>query len=311
MHINEFSIGMGPAIFSRTSKKTAIKNSLRILPIGGYVAMVGEDEDVKDDSRALCNKPVWQRMIITAAGSVMNLLLGVILTFAMTLSSSAIGNTTVAGFTDGASSQSYGLRVGDEITKIGSHSVRTMNEVAYDIMHDATKPVDITVLRGGEKTVLKGVVFGEETEDGVAYGIMDFKVAAVSKTVSNITRHTFRNSVLSIRMIWESLYDFVTGKYSVDAVSGPIGITSTITNVAKEGAVNLIYLTSVLAMNLGIFNLLPIPALDGGRLFFQLIELIFRRPINRKVEGYIHTAGLMIFFALIILITFKDISKLL
>ena len=273
--------------------------------------MVGEDEDVKDDSRALCNKPVWQRMIITAAGSVMNLLLGFILTLAMTLSSPAIGNTTVAQFEDGASSQAYGLQVGDEITKIGSHTVRTMNEVAYDIMHDATKPVDITVKRGGEKTVLKDVVFSEETEDGVSYGIMDFKVKAVGKTAANICRHTFRNSWLSIRMIWESLYDFVTGKYSVDAVSGPIGITSTITSVAKEGAADLIYLSSVLAMNLGIFNLLPIPALDGGRLFFQLWELITRKPISRKVEGYIHTTGLMILFAFIILITFKDIRKLL
>lgn len=310
VNIIEFAIGMGPRIFSRTSKKTGIVYSLRLFPVGGFVSMVGEDDD-SDDERALCRKPVCQRIIITAAGSVMNLLLGIILTFTMVISSAAIGGTIVALFDDHAVSSKSGLEVGDKILSIDGAATHISTQVVYEISRSTNGPVDITVLRGDEKITVKDVTFGQETEEGIAFGVCDFKIKAEEKSVVNVLKHTWHSSMLSVKMIWQSLGDLITGRYGVEAVSGPVGVTSTITNVAKESTVSLLYLCSIIAMNLGIFNLLPVPALDGGRIFFQIVELVFRRPINRKIEGYIHFAGIVILLSFMVLITFKDIIKLL
>ncbi len=271
--------------------------------------MVGEDED-SDDERALCKKPVWQRIIITAAGSIMNLLLGIILTFAMIVSSSAIGGTTVAKFSENSVSAEMGLQIGDRIVSIDGAATHISTQVVYEISRCTDGAVDISVIRDGEKVVIKDIAFGQETEDGISYGICDFKISAEKKSVANVLKHTWHTSMLSVKMIWQSLGDLICGRYGMEAVSGPVGVTSTITNVAKQSTVSLLYLCSIIAMNLGIFNLLPVPALDGGRLFFQLFELIFRRPVNRKIEGYIHFVGIVVLLTFMLLITFKDIVKL-
>ena len=271
--------------------------------------MVGEDED-SDDERALCKKPVWQRIIITAAGSIMNLLLGIILTFAMVVSSVAIGGTTVAVFDENAISSQSGLAVGDEIVSIDGAHTAISTQVVYETSRATNGPVDINVIRNGERLVIENVTFGQQTEEGIAFGICDFKIKSEQKTVTNILKHTLYSSKLNIKMIWQSLGDLITGKYGVEAVSGPVGVPSTITTVAKENTVSLLYLCSIIAMNLGIFNLLPVPALDGGRIFFLLIELIFRRPVSRKIEGKIHFIGIVILLGFMVIITFKDIINL-
>lgn len=300
---------MGPKILSRTSKKTGIVYSLRLFPIGGFVSMVGEDDD-SDDERALCKKPVWQRMIITAAGSFMNLILGIILSFAMILSSPVIGGTTISKFNDNAVSEKSGLWVGDTIISIDGAATNISTQVVYEIGRCTEGPVDITVIRNDEKITIKDVSFGIETEEGIAFGICDFKIYPESKSVGNVLKHSWHTSMLSVKMIWQSLGDLITGKYGMEAVSGPVGVTSTITTAAKESTMSLLYLCSIIAMNLGIFNLLPVPALDGGRLFFQFFELIFRRPLSRKIEAYIHMAGIVVLLTFMVLITFKDIIKL-
>lgn len=309
VHIEEFSIGMGPKIFSKKSKKTDITYSLRLLPIGGFVAMVGEDDE-SDDDRSFGAKPVWQRMIISAAGSVMNLLCGFLLSFAMVVSSSALGGTVIAQFDDNAVSQSYGLKVGDEVVSVDGNRVHIARQLVYEISRCTKDPVDIVVIRDGEKITVEDVVFGTETEEGVVFGKSDFYVKRVDKSFGNVMKQTFFTSCLSVKNVWQSIGDLITGRYGVEAVSGPVGVTSTITSVAKQDTNMLLYLCSVIAINLGIFNLLPIPALDGGKIFFQLIELIFRKPVNKKVEGYIHTAGILILFGIIAIVTFKDIWQL-
>ena len=311
VHIKEFAIGMGPKLFSHTSKKTEIIYSVRILPFGGYVAMAGEEYDDEDDDRALCNKEVWKRIIITFAGSFMNIILGIILTVIMVISQPRIGDTEIVSFDESAVSQTYGLMSGDIITKIGKTDVSTANDVSYEVAHSGTEALDITVLRNGKEIVIPGVKFGIESEEGVAFGNMDFNLKSVPKTIKNVVKHSYCNIKLSVRMIWESLFDLITGRYSFDSLSGPVGLTSTMSDVARRSYVSFIYLCSVIAMNLGIFNLLPIPALDGGRIFFQLYELIFRRPINRKAESAIHFVGIIVLFGFMLLITFKDIFKLL
>lgn len=310
VEIKEFSIGMGPKLISRRSKKTNIVYSLRMLPIGGYVSMVGEDEE-SDNPNALCNKVVWQRMIITAAGSFVNVVMGILLMLAMILVSSALGSTVIGEFNDNAVSSEHGLMVDDKIVAINDVPTPIWNNVIYEIGREGTSPVDVTVLRNSKEIVLEGVEFGVETEGGIQYGNIDFKVKREDKNIVNVIKHTFYGSVLTVKMIWQSLADLISGKYGLDAVSGPIGVTTTIGDAAKQGARSFLYLCSVIAMNLGIFNLLPLPALDGGRLFFQFFELLRGKPINRKYEGMIHFAGIVLLMLLMVVITYKDILKLL
>jgi len=307
--INEFAIGMGPKLLSRISPKTGIRYSLRALPIGGYVAMVGEDEE-SDDPGALCAKPVWQRIIITAAGAAMNLLVGFLVMAILVSFSSALGGTVVADFFEGATSSSYGLQVEDRIVKIEDTRVHTATDLVYTIMHDARGPVDITVERGGQLLVLEDVQFPNFTEAGHIYGDRDFYVYAVEKTPLTVAHQAFWQSVNTVQMIWDSLYDLVFGEYTVEDLSGPVGVTQAITEAAEQGSYNFGFMFVFISVNLGIFNLLPLPALDGGRLLFQFIELIFRRPVNRTVEGYIHFAGIMLLMLLMVFVTFQDISKI-
>lgn len=300
---------MGPKLYSRVSRKTGIRYSFRLLPIGGFVSMAGEDEE-SESPDALCNKPVWQRMIICAAGSVFNVITGVILIFAVIATSPAVGSTVVAEFNENAVSCDYGLEAGDKIVAIGNDRTPTWRNVVYEIGHIGAEPCDVTVIRNGEKLVLKDVNFGEEVSEGVTFGVIDFLVSREDKTPFNILRHTWHSSTLTVKMIWESLIDLITGKYGFEAMSGPVGVTTTIGDAAKQGIGSLMYLAAVLAMNLGVFNLLPLPALDGGRLFFQLIELIRGKPIPPKYEGMIHFAGIVLLMILMAAVTYKDILKL-
>ncbi len=300
---------MGPKLFSRVSGKTGIRYSFRLLPIGGFVSMTGEDEESQAPD-ALCNKPVWQRMIICAAGSVFNIVTGAALIFAVIVTSSAIGSTVVAQFRDNAVSCNYGLEVGDRIVAIGDDRTPNWRNVVYEIGHLGAEPADITVIRDGKQLILRDVNFGEEVNEGVTFGVVDFLVEREEKTPLNVLKHTWHSSVLTVKMIWESLIDLVTGRYGFEAMSGPVGVTTTIGDAAKQGMGSLMYLAAVLAMNLGVFNLLPLPALDGGRLFFQLIELIRGKPVPAKYEGMIHFIGIVFLMALMLAVTYKDIIKL-
>lgn len=308
--IREFAIGMGPKIISRKSKKTGTIYSLRLLPFGGFVSMVGEDEE-SDDPGALNRKPVWQRFIILAAGSIMNLLLGIIVMSMLVITTQTLGSTTILRFADeGAMSQASGLQVGDRIIKIGDNKVHTSYEVVYEIMRNGIEPLDITVKRAGETVVVQDVIFPTIIEDGVVFGEADFVVAAERKTPLTVLRHAFYQSTATVKLIWESLFDFVTGRYGVEQISGPVGVTTAIGEAAKAGTYNLLYLCTLISMNLGIFNLLPLPALDGGRLVFLIVEGIRGKPIKPELEGYIHFAGIVILMLAMVFITYRDIVKL-
>ncbi len=307
--VSEFALGMGPKLFSWRSKKTFTLYSLRLLPIGGYVSMVGEDES-SDDENGLCKKPVWQRMIITAAGAVMNLITGFVLMAIVVMMSSGLGGTTVAQFADGALTEQSGLRVGDEILAIDGDRVFVAGDLSYEIMHDATEPVDVVVRRDGERIVLRDVIFPSEIAEGIEFGKADFATEREAKTFVNVVRHTFFRSISVVKMVWESLIDLVTGRYGVEHVSGPVGVTTAVSDAAQNGVGSFLFLAVAIAMNLGVFNLLPLPALDGGRLLFQLVELIRRKPLKPEVEGYVHFVGIVLLMGLMIAITFKDIVGL-
>ena len=314
--IHEFSIGMGKRLGGFTSKKTGIQYSFRLLPIGGYVAMAGEDEEV-DDPNAFNKKNVFQRMLILVAGAGMNVLTGflamLVLTMGMTFAGYNLPSTVVAEFTEASSSHFTGLEVGDRIISVDGTHVHTGYDLSYEIMFNAYKPVDIVVERNGQKVTVPDVRFPSGVEDGIELGAMDFQVYAERATVGSVLKTTFWRSVSSIKMVFDSIGGIISGRFSLANMSGPIGVTSAVADVATQPMAgwNILYLFALIAMNLGVMNLLPIPALDGGRLFFRIIELLnFGRPIKPSIEARIHGAGMILLLGLMILIAFKDVFVL-
>ena len=306
--VYEFAIGMGPKILSHTSKKTGIAYSLRLLPFGGFVSMAGEDEE-SDDPNAFNKKPVWQRFIITAAGATVYLVAGILVMGILVATAKALPSTTIHSFDENSTSVQY-LQAKDQIPAVAGPRVYTFNDLLYEIMRKGVEPIDITVKRDGTEITISDVVFPTITDSGVVFGNVDFIPYAEAKTPLAVLKHACVRSVSTIKMIWESLYDLVSGRYGMEAVSGPVGVTQAMTEAASTSLSSLVYLAVVISMNLGIMNLLPLPALDGGRLVFLLIEGIRRKPIPARIEGYIHFAGLAVLMLAMVLITFKDIIGL-
>ncbi|MDD6879849.1 MAG: site-2 protease family protein, partial [bacterium] len=215
--INEFAIGMGPKILSRKSKKTGIAYSLRLFPIGGFVSMVGEDEESEDEN-AFYKKPLWQRIIITAAGALTNILVGVLVMCILVIASKEpLASNTVAEFIyndEGVCyAESAGLMVGDKIVAVDGVRVHIGNETFYEIMRKGIEPLDITVERNGEKIVLEDVTFPTFTEQGTVFGTIDFKVYSEARSFATVLKHGLFRSVSTIKMIWESLIDLIRGRY--------------------------------------------------------------------------------------------------
>lgn len=349
----EFSVGMGPAIFTTKNRKTkkaktdgieiadtfrssdegaddvplnvdALNDgectqktvfSVRAFPIGGYVSMAGED-DASDDANAFCNKPVWQRFIITIAGAVMNILLGVICMFTLVGIESAqdgyLASNTIYDFQENSISDKgeSPLMVGDTVLKVDGVSVHTGNELVYEIMNSGYEPIDLVVLRDGEKIVLKDVVFPTESSAGATFGNYDFIMLAEKADFGTIMKHSFFRSFSTVKVIIDSLVDLIGGRYGAEAVSGPVGMAGAVGEATKSGFNSVLYLFTLITMNLGVFNLLPLPALDGGRLIFLIIEGIRRKPVKKEIEQTINTVGIMLLMALMLFITVKDIFNL-
>jgi regulator of sigma E protease len=277
--------------------------------------MVGED-GASEDENAFCNKKWWQRFIILAAGAIMNILLGFLLMAIIVCASKNLASATIAEFNDDAVSPAYGLQVGDTVTKVNGVRVHTGDELVYEITNSGYEPIDFTVERkdeqGKTRTVkVKDVSFSTTTEQGVEFGNYDFKVFPEAKTFPNVLKHTFFRSLSAIKMVFDSLIGLITGRFGMEAMSGPVGITESVGAAVKFGWSTLIYLTALITMNLGVFNLLPLPALDGGRLLFLFVEAIRGgKKLDPELEGRVHFVGIMLLFGLMILVTFKDIVKL-
>ncbi len=306
--VNEFSIGMGPKLVSKTSKKSGTTYSLRALPIGGFVSMDGENDE-SDNPNAFCNKSVLQRMLVVGAGAFMNLLLGFILMTVIVFAHGQLASTQIYSFDEGAVSCEK-LMKDDVVLKVDGTRVHTGNELLYEIMNKGDKPIDLVVIRDGEKMTVSDVVFANESDMGIVFGVCDFVVYQDRPTFANYIKHTFFRSCSTVKMVYDSLYNLLSGKYGMDAVSGPIGVTEAVGAAAQLGILNLVYFMSYISINLGVLNLLPFPALDGGRFAFLIVEGIRRKPVDRKIEGYVNFVGLMILFTFMAYVSFKDVLKL-
>lgn len=309
--VNEFAVGMGPKVLTWVSKKSGIRYSLRAFPLGGFVSMAGEDE-ASDDVNAFCNKNVWRRISTVLAGPVTNILVGFIGMLVLVALTGPATNI-VGKFLPDSTSDGYGLQINDQIIEVNGVRTHTGNEVVYEITYQGDKPLELTVIRDGEKIVLPGVVFPTVEENGIILGMYDMQFYGIDEAdvgFGTVLSHAFWRTYSTAKMVWDSLADLISGRFGLDAISGPIGMTELVGSAIATGWESVLYLWVIISVNLGVMNLLPLPALDGGRLMFLLWEAITRKPVNKNVEGYINAAGLLILMAFMILVTFKDIFKL-
>ena len=306
--VNEFSLGMGPRVFG--FKKGETDYSLRALPIGGFVAMEGEDEE-SDAENAFNKAPVQSRIAVVVAGAVMNLVLGFVVLVFLTSQQSAITSRTISMFHDGATTQQSGLQVDDEIIAVNGRRCYVANDLIYEFARTQNGVADLTVRRNGEIVKLNDVEFETYTdEDGIKQMVIDFYVYPQEKTFSSVINEAAKWTVSLARMVFLSLVDLVTGNVAINQMSGPVGIVTVISEAASMGLNNVLMILAMITINLGIFNLVPFPALDGGRLLFLLIELLRGKPINQKYEIIVNTAGMFLLLTFMAFVTFSDITRL-
>ena len=308
IRVNEFALGMGPVLLK--IKKGETQYALRLFPIGGFVSMEGEDEDSADE-HAFNRKPVGSRILVVVAGAVMNILFGFVIVLVMMSSSSALASTRVAKFETSAQSSKTGLQINDTIERINGAKINIDTDVALALIEDADGKVDMQVLRGGKLVELKNVQF-PMISDGNGGKVMqrDFWVYPESKSIFNVLRHSFFWTIAMIKYVWVTFVSLFTGRFGLKDLAGPVGTTVAMGQAASQGLQSLLFMVALIAVNLGVVNLFPLPALDGGRLFFLLIELVRRKPIKPQYEGYVHFVGFALLMLLMVVVTYNDILRL-
>ncbi len=307
--VNEFAIGMGPRLF--TIRKGDTNYSIRLLPIGGFVSMEGEDGE-SDDERSFAKLKIWKRAIILVAGAFMNLVLGLAVLSGIVIGSEYITSKTISSFSENAMTQQTGLEVGDTIVALNGRRVYIANDIMYELARTQDYKADFTVIRNGETVDVPGVTFDKKIyEDGYEQIVLDFTVLPIEKNPISIIKEATGWTMSLARLIFLSIVDLVTGRVEINNLSGPVGIVTVIGDAASIGLEPLALVLALLTVNLGVFNLMPLPALDGGRLFLLVIEGIARRPIPQKFELVINGVGFLLLMALMIFVTFNDITRLL
>lgn len=344
VRVNEFAIGMGPKLISWGKGET--QYSLRLFPIGGFCAMEGEDDgaptpaamggnadrseeehagDSVGESGSFAEKPVWRRVLIVVAGATMNLVLGFLVllcTFAFCQKKADNGkvyfnSTTIAELPETSPAYETGLRVGDTVLRVNGKCIATDMDLSMLMQSDEDGVLSMVVRRDGEKLTLPAVQFrlATDEETGTRYLIYDFKVQGVERNVWTTVKQAGKMEYSMTVMVWRSLGDLLSGRYGLNDLSGPVGTVDYIGDavsqaVSLDGWRTLLTMIALITINVGVFNLLPLPALDGGRLLFLIIEGVTRKRIPAKYEGIVHFIGLLLLFALMIVVTFSDIRKL-
>lgn len=318
--VNEFSIGMGPLLFSRQGKETLY--SLRLLPIGGFCAMEGEDGD-SDDERAFSKAAAWKRFLILVAGALFNFITGFIIVMCIYSNAASYTEPVLAGFMDGFPlvGEEY-LMEGDELYSINGKRVLLTNDVSTILAIENSDAVDVTVRRDGQLVTIENLplVLREYEEDGVTvmrYGLYFSAHKASFMDRIKLGVYTSVNFVRNVFWSFEMLFE---GSAGFNDLSGPVGIVQTMNEVGEASAtvmdavINLLYFGAFVAVNLSVMNLLPIPALDGGRIFLMLVNgvcmLFFRRKIPEQLEGAIHFVGLVLLLLLMGAVMINDVYKI-
>ena len=321
VRVNEFSIGMGPALWKKQKGET--QYSLRLFPVGGFCAMEGEEED-SDDPTALNNQGFWAKLLIFAAGAAMNFIAGLLIILVLYADAQAFYVPVVAGFADGCPLESAdGLQEGDRLLRIDGEKVYVYSDISLLMGLNKTGVFDLQIERNGEVITLRDFTMERREytdQNGETYTGYGLYFGAEEATLGRKLSYSWNNAMDFARLVRLSLQMLVTGQAGVKDLSGPVGIVSTMTQVGEQAATtraaveNIAYLAALIAVNLAVMNLLPLPALDGGKIFFLVINAVsmqlFKKQIPAKYENYIHFAGLILLLALMAVITFSDVWKL-
>ncbi|MGL5711778.1 MAG: RIP metalloprotease RseP [Paraclostridium sp.] len=304
VRIHEFAIGMGPKVYG--FKKGETIYTIRLLPLGGYVAMEGEDGD-SNDPRSFGNKTILQRASILFAGPFFNIILAALILIPVFM---FIGSpsTTLREVMDNTPAQVAGLKAGDTITSINGTEIGSWNELSQVIGSSKGEELNITVDRNGTKEEIS--VTPEAKEGNYVIGIYpEYK-----KSIVDAFKNAITTTISMIIQMITFLGQLITGNLPggvESSVTGPIGVISIVADATKAGFVNVLYLASVISLNLGILNLLPIPALDGGRLLFLGIELIRGgKKLDPNKEGMVNMIGFVALMLFMLFITYKDVIRL-
>ena len=316
IRVNEFALGMGPKLFG--FRKGETQYSLRLLPIGGYCAMEGEDED-SGDPRAFGNKPVWKRFLVVAAGGIFNIVLGFFLMMIVLGQQDVFATTQIASFTEGSALQAAGAQVGDTIVEVDGYSIYTDRDLSFALALADPDAVSMVVNRDGRRVDLGTFALHSQTlEDGSSMVSLDFYVEPEAVTFLSLVRRSATDTLSMARMVVETLKGLFTGRFGLNDVAGPIGTAQAIGQAASAGlsesfgqaVLNILLMIVMITVNLGVINLLPLPALDGGRLLFLLWEGVTRHPVPAKYEGYVHAVGFVLFIGLTVVIAFHDFFRI-
>lgn len=300
--VHQFALGMGPKLVSYQGKET--EYSIRILPIGGYVKMEGEDE-ASDHIGSFSSKTPLQRISVLAAGPIMNIVLAIVL---FTIISMNFGTpvNVIDKISENSPAQISGLQSGDEIVKINDVNISSWEDIVQVIGSSEDEVLSIKVIRGGAaQTIDVKPKFDEETNRKLI-GISP----VLKKSVFTSVKSSIKSVFLVVSQIVDFLFKFIRGNASSEGVVGPIGMVQYVGEAARISIYSLLSLAAIISINLAILNILPFPALDGGRIIFALIELIKGKPIDPNKEGFVHLVGFVILMILMVLVLYKDIVKL-
>lgn len=304
--VNEFAVGMGPLIYSKEKGETTY--SFRLVPIGGYCAMEGE-EDESNDPRSFDNAPAFKRFLTILAGPVANLIIAV-LVFTIVGGISGVVTTEVSDFIEDSPAKIAGIEKGDEISKLNGKEISDFTEISKVVNNfykdkDFEKEINVEVKRDGKDLDFN---FKPKVEaENVYIGIIPARrTPGFFEAIALGFKETGRN----IKMIFTILGRLFTGKLALGALSGPVGVLKELGNQAQSGLANLLYFLAYISVNLAVFNLLPIPALDGSKLLTSAIEMITGKKINKKLEEKITMIGFFILLGLILVVSIKDIINL-
>lgn len=297
--VNEFSIGMGPSLFKKQGQETLY--SFRLLPIGGYVMMEGEDES-SSDPRSYKNSAAWKRFLTILAGPFTNFLFG-FLVFVLLANFSGYASNTIDQVIENSPASIAGLEKGDKIVKVNGKNTYIFNQISKEI-NDSDKKLDLEIERNGKK---HSYTLETEIQDNrKVVGI----VSEVKKDFLGSLKYGFQNTIFMTSTLWEGLKGLVTGVFGLENLSGPIGVISQVGKSVSYGFLTYINMAAFISINLGLFNLLPIPALDGSKLLFNLFEMITGKKVNEKFETTITFIGFIALLALILVVSYNDIVKI-
>lgn len=332
IQVNEFSIGMGPTLWKTLHKGT--QYSLRALPIGGFVALEGEESPESKQAqnsaeqpeeleapvvppelrtgKPLNAAPVWQRMLVMVAGAVMNFVLGfVVLLILIVAQDEPITSKVIYAVEPEASCGQTGLQAGDEVLAVNGRRCFVANDMLYELVRTQEYRAAFTVRRNGQTVELPDVRFDTWIDDaGETHMTLGFTVYGIEKTPLNVLQEAGNSVLYYGRIVITSLVDVVRGRESINDLSGPVGIVTAIGQAASYGWQDVLELMALITINLGVFNLLPFPALDGGKVVFLAIEGISGHAVPEKLQGVLTAATFAALFGLMLFATYQDILRL-